>query len=129
MSDHFNDDVVVACAELVSRTGATDFEIGYLHEEVPIEDAAWYAHAQYCGARLTVENHRSPTGAALALAERILRGATCKCRQPVTLSDEQPGCRWKLMGRRWEPGCTAPPIRIDGPRGDIGAMRRAMERG
>lgn len=126
MNRHMNDDVVIACADLVGRAGASEFEIGYLHDDVPAEEAGWYAHAQYRGARITVEDHRSPTGAALALAERLLSGATCRCRQPVTLSDGQPGCRWRLVGQRWEPGCDAPPVRVNGQSGDYAAMQRAM---
>jgi hypothetical protein len=122
-----NDDVVIACADLAGRAGASGFEIGYLHDDVPVAEAGWYAHAQYRGARITVEDHRSPTGAALALAERLLRGATCRCRRPVTLSDRIEGCRWRLAGQRWEPGCDAAPITVrDGHRGDHAAMQRAL---
>lgn len=126
MSRYINDDVVIACADLVGRAGASGFEIGYLHDDVPAEEAGWYAHAQYRGARITAEDHRSPTGAALALAERLLSGATCRCRQPVTLSDGRPGCRWRLVGQRWEPGCDVAPVRVSAPRGDHAAMVRAM---
>lgn len=120
-----NEDLVVACADLVGRSGASGFEIGYLHDDVPVEEAGWYAHASYRGARITVEDHRSPTAAALALAERLLRGATCRCRRPVMLTDG-PGCRWRLMGQRWEPGCDVAPVRINGERGDYAAMQRAI---
>jgi hypothetical protein len=119
-------DAVEACADLVGRCGASGFEIGYVHEDVPVEEAGWYAHAQYSGARLQVQDHRSPSGAALALAERLLAGGVCKCRKPVTLADDTPGCRWQLMGKRWEPGCDVPAVRVDAARGDLGAMQRAM---
>jgi hypothetical protein len=125
-STHINDDVVIACADLVGRAGASGFEIGYLHDDVPVEDAGWYAHAQYRGTRITVEDHRSPTGAALALAERLLDGATCRCRQSVTLSDRAAGCRWRLVGQRWEPGCDAEPLHFSGQRGDHAAIQRAL---
>lgn len=128
MTVYVNDDILFACVDLVGRAGASDFQIGYLHDDVPVEEAGWYAYAQYKGARITVEGHRSPTGAALALAERLLRGATCRCRQPVTLSDGQPGCRWRLVGQRWEPGCDAPPITVKGgERGDYAAIQAAMQ--
>ena len=119
-------DAVMACADLVGRAGARDFEIGYMHDDVPVEDAGWYAVAAYQGARIMTDGHRSPTTAAMALAERLLIGATCRCRQPVALSDDRPGCRWRLVGQRWEPGCDAPPVRIDGPRGDHAAMVQAL---
>lgn len=123
-----NGDAVEACADLVGRAGASGFQIGYLHDDVPIEDAGWYAHAQYRGARIMVEGRRSPSEAALALAERLLRGAACRCGKTVTLTDNSNGCRWRLAGKRWEPGCDAPPVRVDGQRGDLAAMNRAMRR-
>lgn len=126
MADLMNEDVVVACVDLIGRAGASGFEMGYLHDDVPIEEAGWYAHAQYRGARITVEDHRSPTGAALALAERMLRGATCRCRQPVTLSDGGEGCRWRLIGKRWEPSCDVESLHIKGQRGDHAAMTAAL---
>jgi hypothetical protein len=126
-SPYVNDDIVVACMDLVGRAGAAGFEIGYVHDDVPVEEAGWYAHASYQGARIMVEDHRSPTGAALALAERLLAGAVCRCRKPVSLADDRPGCRWRLVGQRWEPGCDAPPITVKGAqRGDHAAMRRAL---
>ena len=126
MTEYMNDDIVRACVDLTDRAGASGFEIGYLHDGVPVEEAGWYAYAQYRGTRITVEDHRSPTGAALALAERLLQGAQCRCQQPVTLSDGVEGCRWRLLGARWEPGCDAPPVHIAGGRGDLGAMQRSM---
>lgn len=126
MADYLNEDIVIACAALVDRAGASAFEIGYLHDDVPVDQAGWYAHAQYQGARIIAENHQSPTGAALALAERLLAGATCRCRRLVVLSDGGDGCRWRLAGRRWEPGCDAPPVPVAGRRGDHAAMRAAI---
>ena len=127
MSEHINDDVVIACADLVGRAGASGFEIGYVHDDVPVEEAGWYAHATYRGARIIADDHRSPTGAALALAERLLAGATCRCRRPVTLSDAAEGCRWRLVGQRWEPGCNVPSLHIKGgDRGDHAALQRAL---
>lgn len=123
-----NGDAVIACADLVGRAGATQFKLGYLHDDVPIEEAGWYAHAQYRGARITVDDRRSPSEAALAFAERLLRGAACRCGKTVTLNDGSPGCRWQLQGKRWQPGCDAPPLHVDGRRGDLAAMNRAMRR-
>jgi hypothetical protein len=120
-------DVIIACADLVGRAGAQGFEIGYVHDDVPVEEAGWYAQASYQGARLIAQDHRSPTGAALALSERLLRGARCKCGLAVSLDDARSKCcRWRLVGKRWEPGCQAPALRYDGPRGDIDAMQRAI---
>lgn len=107
-----NDDVLIACVDLAGRTGARGFEIGYTEDD----PATWYAYCAYQGARVTVEGHPTPTTAALALAERLLKGALCRCRRPVTLSDARAfagsleGCRWRLMGNRWEPSCDARPF-------------------
>jgi hypothetical protein len=128
MNRHVNDDIVQACFHLADRAGAKDVEIGYLHDDVPTEQAGWYAQAAYQGARIITGDHASPTNAALALAQRLLTGATCRCRQPVTLTDDQPGCRWHLVGNRWEPGCDAPPLSVKGPRGDVLAMKAALGR-
>jgi hypothetical protein len=126
MDEYVNDDIVVACADLVGRAGAVEFEIGHVHDDMPVEEAGWYAHAKYRGMRITAQDHRSPTGAALALAERLLRGAACRCGVPVALSDDAQGCRWRLLGQRWEPGCDAPPLTVQGGRGDYAAMVRAL---
>lgn len=121
-----NEDAVLACADLVGHAGASEFEIGYLHDDVPVEEAGWYAVAKYRGARITAEDHRSPTTAAMALAERLLAGATCRCLRLVSLSDGVDGCRWRLAGQRWEPGCDAPPLNVKGGRGDHAAIERAL---
>jgi len=120
-------DAVVACADLVGRTGAMGFTLGHVHENVPIEKAGWYAEALYQGARLSTGEHRSPTAAAMDLAERLLRGSACKCGQRVTLSDESRGCRWQLVGKRWQSECSAPPIHVGGARGDRAAAVAAYE--
>jgi hypothetical protein len=119
---------ITACVDLVGRTGARRFEIGYLNDDPP---QAWYAHAQFRGARIQVENHDSCPAAATALAEKILTGAKCRCGRLVALRSgtafafpetpladgttwtaEQAAaagqCRWRLVGERWEPSCPEP---------------------
>lgn len=123
-----DDDAITACADLVGRTGATNFEIGYLHDNVPVDQAGWYAHAQYRGARIGVEDKPGPVEAADALCRRLLTGAQCfHCKKLVSLSDHgavaynshltdgsfwtvqaaaQAGqCRWRRVGPRWVRGC------------------------
>lgn len=127
MTSGVDQDAVVAAADLVGRTGATGFEIGYLHDDVPNEEAGWYASAQYRGARI-IEESSGPTEAAEALARRLLTGARCKCGKLVALSDSGAvayddvtmadgtkwtvdkaraagQCRWRRMGARWQQGC------------------------
>lgn len=129
MNVHLDGDAVKACADLVVRTGATGFEIGYLHDDVPVDEAGWYAHAQYKGARITTDGgHRGPVEAAEALARRLLTGAKCKCGKlaaldtsgavayrQTTLADgsswsaQQAAaagqCHWTRHGARWISGC------------------------
>jgi hypothetical protein len=132
MSEHTNTpgaDAVKACADLVGRTGATGFECGYLHDDVPSTEAGWYATAVYRGAKLTAEDKASPAEACDALAARLLTGAQCQhCKGLVALADagafaynsatlatgerwdaedaaRAPQCRWTRAGGRWERGC------------------------
>jgi hypothetical protein len=125
----FDEDAVVAAVDLVVRSGAEDFEVGYLDDDVPVDQARWYATAHYRGTKIIEEDHRSPVDAAEALARRILTGAKCAhCGSLVALSDsaafayfdatmadgttwtaEQAAaagqCRWTRTGRRWKRGC------------------------
>jgi len=101
-------DALIAAVDLVGRSGATNFEVGYLHDDVPSERAGWYAQAQYRGARLIAEDHRGPIEAAEALARRVLAGAECAhCHRPVVLGGgvELSACRWTRRGARWARGC------------------------
>ena len=128
-------DAVVACADLVGRAGGTEFQVGWDCPHVPGEsdghncpDVTWWAHATWRGSRLTRDGFPSPDLACLALAERILDGGHCRCGQPVALTDDATGCRWRLTGQRWESSCTSDPIRVHGKRGDVDAMERAFNR-
>lgn len=122
-------DAIVACAEIVGRSGASKFEHGYLHDGVPVEQAGWYAIATYRGGtRIIVENMPGPSEAADGLARKLLNGAKCtNCGKVVSLSDRiQPvgdvtlstgefwpaqaratagQCRWSRQGDRWEGEC------------------------
>ncbi|MFB4294819.1 hypothetical protein ACBI99_44820 [Nonomuraea sp. ATR24] len=130
--DLFDGDAVRAAADLVQRTGARRLEIGYLHDNVPVEHAGWYAQAQYRGARITESDHPGPAEAAEALARRLLQGGQCQhCHRTVALSDQAPAayvdghlmegrrwtadqaraagtCWWRRIGDRWERGCDGP---------------------
>ena len=123
-----DEDRLIAAADLVGRTGARGFEIGYLHDDVPAAEAGWYAQAQYQGSRIIAENYTNPIEAAEALAVRLLTGAKCRCGRLVALSDdgalafrkpvmsdgsvftaEQARaaglCRWRRKGARWSAAC------------------------
>jgi len=129
-------DAVVACADLVNRAGGTEFEIGWTCPHTPDEEdghncdrVSWWAHARWKGTRLTAENHPDPMAAAAALAVRVLDGGRCRCGRIVALQPGAPGCVWRLVGQRWEPGCDQPGVRIQSQmRGDLPAMGHALNR-
>lgn len=147
-----DEDALFAGLDLVGRTGAKSIEYGWVHDDAPtIEEMGWYAHAQYGGARVTVEDQRGPVEAVEALARRLLEGGRCtNCGGLIALSDrgaiayvdshapdgtrlwtkeeaeKARQCRWTRMGPRWTAGCDrgAPP-RHPGPNR---AARRAAGR-
>lgn len=119
---------VIAAADLTGRTGATSFELGCLHEDVPVAEAGWYATAYYKGMRIIAENHSDPCEAAEALAVKLLTGAKCMCGKIVTLDGisafafinpvmadgssfsvddavKAGQCHWKRTGKRWNSAC------------------------
>ncbi|OLT26379.1 hypothetical protein BJF83_21500 [Nocardiopsis sp. CNR-923] len=122
-------DELVACADLVGRSGATEFSLAALEENVPVEQGRWWASAMYQGARIAVEEHTHPAAAARALAERLLAGARCTgCSGLVALSSSgavafgltpmadgsswdgseagrRRQCLWRRVGARWERAC------------------------
>lgn len=141
----FDNDALTAATDLVGRSGARELEIGYLHDDVPSDQAGWYATATYQGAKITEEDHKGPVEAAEALARRILLGAKCAhCQGLVALGDgptfafaeaamadgtkwkaEEAAaagrCRWTRHGDRWVRGCETPeprPNRATRRRGD-----------
>jgi hypothetical protein len=125
LAPDFTEPAIVACVDLTGRAGASKFEIGCLNDDPA--DPSWYASAFYRGMRIMVEDHRTPAEAATALAAQILIGGTCRCRRPVTLSDGE-GCRWRLVGARWEPGCDVESVLMKaGQRGDYAAMKTALD--
>lgn len=108
MTGDLDQDALDAAYDLVGRTGAAELDVGYLHDDVPTDQADWWATATYQGAKITVEHHAGPVEAVEALARRLLTGAQCaRCRQPVRLDgdDRGPGCRWTRRGDRWEGSC------------------------
>lgn len=127
----YDEDALYAAAGLVGRAGATSFQLGWLHDDVPVAEMGWYAHAQYKGARISVEHQPGPVQAADALARRLLTGARCtRCNRLVALSDlgaiaypapvmvdgtrwsaaearDAGQCRWTRNGRRWDSACAS----------------------
>ena len=101
----FDQDALTAGVSLIGRSGARNVEIGYLHDDVPIEEADWYAVATFRGAKVIAEKKSGPVEAVEALARQVLDGAMCRrCGKQIRLSDGD-GCRWTREGPEWVPGC------------------------
>lgn len=106
-----------AAVELVKRCGGHSLEYGFLTDDVPVEEADWWATASFRGAKITVEHRCGPVEAVTALALRLFDGAVCRrCSKPVTLQDDMPGCRYRRVGPSWQPSC-GQPIDHTTPRG------------
>lgn len=128
----FDEDVLLATIDLIGRSGAKNFEIGYLNDTGdPAFDtlgAQWWAKAQYHGARITTENHPGPIEACEALATNLLTGAKCRCGKLVRLgafgaiaydnvqmadgstwtlreAEAAGQCRWRRRGQHWRRDC------------------------
>lgn len=115
-------DRVLASIDAVERSGGREHEIG-------ADDAGrWWASAHYRGARIMVDGYADAANAADALVRRLLHRAACRCGRPVTLAPKPKACLWRREGARWVAGCNAPPIHVDGKRGDLGAMLAAFNR-
>lgn len=100
-----DEDAMTAAADLIGRTGAKNMELGFVHEDVPVEEAGWYCTVTYRGAKIIEEDHKGPQQAMEAMAMRLFQGAKCAhCRKPIRL-DGKPGCRWWREGPKWIRGC------------------------
>lgn len=103
------EDRIVAATLLVGHTGAKAFEFGFANDSAArVQDADWYASAQYRGARVIVEHFTHPADAAEALARRLVEGGTCThCGRTTTMSERSSRrrCVYRRQGRRWNRGC------------------------
>lgn len=123
-------DAAVAAVDLVGRTGARQLQVGFLHDDVPADQAAWYASVLFEGTKVIEEDHRGPVEALEALARRLMTGGRCRCGALVALSDDGAifyrdarmadgstwaeadvraagQCRWTREGARWFGACGA----------------------
>jgi len=97
-----DEDGMIAAYDLIRRAGAGSVEVGYLHDDVPVQEADWWANAQFRGVRITVEHRAGPVEAVEALARRLINGATCTyCGHIITISgqprDGIPTSSWLLL--------------------------------
>ena len=107
------ENALLAAIEVIGRSGATQFEVGYLDHTAQSADARWWASAHWNGTRVQVEDHTSPYAAADALARQLLNGGGCThCGGTITLGPtsrkkRRAGklCAWTRQGRRWVRGC------------------------
>lgn len=103
------DDRMAAAVDLIGRCGATDLEVGFLHDDVPMEEADWWAAAHFRGARVTVEHKKNPGHAVDSLLVRLLDGARCAhCGKYVTNRKSVSGrkyCKFIREGERFQRGC------------------------
>lgn len=111
MTAALDSDALVAAADLVGRSGASNFQVGYLHDDDDpsflVFGPQWYAHAQYRGRRITAEGFDRPDDAADHLAKKILAGGQCAhCALIVSLDFDAPErCHWWREADRWVRGC------------------------
>lgn len=121
---------ILAAAEMAFRSGGQEFEIGWLHDDVPAEQRAWYAHATYQGTRLRVDGLPGPGAAAATFVSRVLDGGQCQLCGKLSTTDPARAlggdktllngkqwtqadqvkagiCVWRRQGPHWVEGCRA----------------------
>jgi hypothetical protein len=112
-----DEDALLACTDVVGRTGAKSFQIGWLNDpgtpKFKSKGPEWYAYAEYdqegdvgsTQPKILVGGLPGPTEAADGLSRRLLDGGRCThCNQTITLLGTE-GCRWTRNGRKWEASC------------------------
>jgi hypothetical protein len=122
---NLDDDAIAAGVALLGRSGAREFEVGYLHDNVPVTEAGWWARVRYPKGRKAVRSHDgrmgSLTGTVTILAEdkpgpleaiedligQVLAGGQCTyCHRRVIIDGyRRKWCRWRRVARNWVPGC------------------------
>lgn len=128
-------DIITATVHLAERAGARSWELLYACPHTPDEgpghtcpDVEWTCTVEYQGAKI-FESAPTPHDAAVALAVRLMTGATCRCRRKVTLNERTSAdqCRWTFQRDRWAPGCDRPPVEVPGGSpGDYAAIAAAL---
>lgn len=98
-----------ADVDLIGRAGARELEVGYLDDDVPADEARWYAKAMWRGTALMYDDQPDPWTAVRLLAERVMRDAACNhCGKPISWGLATPGhCPWEVRNQRWQVGCAA----------------------
>lgn len=123
-----DEDAMDAAVNLIGRTGATEINIGYHSDDVPVGQPNWYAKATLGGTEIVEDMYPGPAEATEALARRLMDGGKCtNCGRLISLSSKYyktaPGtftdgspveqaaaagiCRWTRNGKRWDGDCKA----------------------
>lgn len=104
-------DVVQSLRGLGADFGVTQLILEYNGDLTTAATAPlWSCTAMVDDEKVVIENRHSPSEAALAMAEELLRYSECAlCGHPVAIlpGPHLPGphCAWKLLGSQWTPGC------------------------
>lgn len=97
---------LIAAVEMIGRTGATGYEVGFDDDTTP---TTWWAQAFYRGARKAVDGHPGPVAATEDLLRRLVSGGQCvHCRRATTLgATALPGrCAYVRRGATYLRSCT-----------------------
>lgn len=79
-------DLLMACIDMVKRTGAETVQVRYSDDEKPI---VWLAVAGYQGDRYEVAAGAAPEQAMFRLLERLVDGGMCQhCKKPTGITDD-----------------------------------------
>jgi len=83
------DQHITAAADMVRRTGATDFELRYSEPETPDGPVVWMCIASYSDGRWDAGAGRTPDAAAERLLDQLLDGGNCThCRRPTGVAHD-----------------------------------------
>ena len=99
---------IVAAVGVVGRSGAAQFEIGWLDDSYPHR---WWASAKYQGRRITGEHPSKPDIAVDRLVHKMLHGGLCvHCGDRINLTPTKGrwadgNCEWHRVDAIWQPGC------------------------
>jgi len=86
-----DDPKFLAAVDMIGRTGAQTFRIGYSDEDDGPPVVVWYAVAQWVGDRAEAAGALDPLTAVLRLAEQVIDGGECThCHRPTILDTADP---------------------------------------
>lgn len=96
---------LLAAVDLIGRTGAHSFEVGYDDDHTP---TTWWATARYRGRVLFVDEEPDPLHAVDELLRRIVNGGRCThCNRTTTVGPSPIPfkCAYVITAGRYEPAC------------------------